>query len=117
MVKNNLKIRILLQTKIQQCIAAGMHPQVAFGLLRSELSDHEQIDWDALEQLWQYGCSDLLKSDLHEHPLMVVDSAHSASQQPQRERLVEMLFETFAPPALYLARSPVLSAYVTPCAA
>lgn len=49
MVKNNLKIRILLQTKIQQCIAAGMHPQVAFGLLRSELSDHEQIDWDALE--------------------------------------------------------------------
>jgi len=49
MVKNSLRIRILLQSKIQECMAAGMQPRAAFELLHRELADHDQIDWEQLE--------------------------------------------------------------------
>ncbi|MCR9201642.1 MAG: hypothetical protein NXI04_23610 [Planctomycetaceae bacterium] len=49
MVKNSLRIRILLQSKIQERMAAGMQPRVAFQLLRQELAHHDQIDWEQLE--------------------------------------------------------------------
>ncbi len=68
-------------------------------------------DWDALEQLWEYGLSNMLHVDVKEHPLLVADSTHSPSQEPEREKLTEILFETFQPPALYLGRSAVLSAF------
>lgn len=49
MVRNNLRIRILLQTKIQECIASGNAPAEAFQRLRRELTNHDQIDWETLE--------------------------------------------------------------------
>ena len=48
------------------------------------------------------------------HPLLLADAAVANSMQPQREKFVEMLFERFQVPALYLARSAVLSACVPP---
>ena len=63
-----------------------------------------------MERIWEYGCNDMLKANMKDHPLMIADSSFCRSQQPQREKLVELLFETFAPPALYLGRSAVLSA-------
>lgn len=49
MEKNSLRIRVLLQGKIQECMAAGLQPRAAFQLLRQELADHDQIDWEQLE--------------------------------------------------------------------
>ncbi len=51
-----------------------------------------------------------LKVRPQEHPLLMVDSAVSNSMQPQREKFVELLFERFNVPAMYLGRSAVLSA-------
>lgn len=51
----------------------------------------------------------MLKADFKEHPILISETIYSL--QPQRERLVEMMFESFEVPALFLAKQSVLSAF------
>jgi hypothetical protein len=68
-------------------------------------------DWDLMEATVSFAYNQL-KIRSRDHPLLLVDSAIANNMQPQREKFVEMLFERFNVPALYLARSAVLSACV-----
>ncbi len=68
-------------------------------------------DWDAMERMWAAGFR-ALSVDSKSQPLLVSDNNIHVSTQSQREKHVEMLFESFDVPALYLARSAVLAAYV-----
>ena len=68
-------------------------------------------DWDAMELMWEAGFR-TLSVDSKSQPLLVSDNNIHVSTQSQREKHVEMLFESFDVPALYLARSAVLAAYV-----
>jgi len=65
-------------------------------------------EWDALERIWEYGLN-AIHADASQHPLLVAEPAYSTTTQ--RERMAELLFESFRAPAMYLARSPVLSAF------
>jgi hypothetical protein len=50
-----------------------------------------------------------MRVDTLDMPLMVAEPAHVRPEQ--RERLVQLLFETFRPPALFLAKANVLASF------
>ena len=56
-----------------------------------------------------FGCSERLRADPREHPLMLAEP--SFTSKASRERAVEALFERFGPPALFLAKNAVLSSF------
>lgn len=66
-------------------------------------------DWDLFETLLAHTLSNELRVSSREHALLLADPNHN-SRKP-RERMTELLFEKFETPAVYLARSAVLSAY------
>jgi actin-like protein 6A len=71
------------------------------------LVDH----WPRFEALLSYTLNDQLQIDSSEHAILYAEPNHN--RRAARERLVELLFETFNSPAAYLARSAVLSAYAS----
>lgn len=83
--------------------------------------DHQEIvptleggvynDWELVEAIWHHAFSDRLRLDMKEHPVMMAE----ANFQPRkaREKAVELLFEKFQPPALFLAKNAVLSSFAS----
>jgi len=67
-------------------------------------------DWDALEQIWDSALKSRLHVDPREHPLLVTEVAWNTREH--REKLIELAFEKYETPAFYLAKNPVLTAYV-----
>uniref|UniRef100_A0A1D2A4J3 Actin-related protein 4 n=1 Tax=Auxenochlorella protothecoides TaxID=3075 RepID=A0A1D2A4J3_AUXPR len=68
-------------------------------------------DWDALEALYNHAFKDQLRLDLKEHPLMLGEPSNTP--RPVREKQVELLFERYDTPAVFLAKNAVLSAFST----
>ncbi|EFC37888.1 hypothetical protein NAEGRDRAFT_74378 [Naegleria gruberi] len=66
-------------------------------------------DWDDLELLFQYIFESELKVDPHEFSLFLSDSL--LNPDSNREKMVELLFETFGIPGLYFEYQPLLSLY------
>lgn len=66
-------------------------------------------NWDLFETLISYTLKDKLFAETRENALLFAEPNHNGRKS--RERIVEMIFEKFEVPALYLARSAVLSAY------
>lgn len=65
-------------------------------------------DWDVMERIWEHGFRSINAAS-SAHPVLVAEPFFSTTQQ--REKLAELLFETFRVPAMYLGRQPVLSAF------
>lgn len=64
-----------------------------------------------MERLWQYGCEELMRVDLKAHPVMIGESLYGRASESQREKYLEIMFESFAVPAMYLAKEAVLAAF------
>lgn len=73
--------------------------------------DGQYEDWEVLESLWQYAFSERLRVDPHEYAVLLAEPSGNAPSA--REKAVEVLFERFAPPAVFLARAAVLSSFAT----
>ena len=81
--------------------------------------DHMQIvqpvkngivqDWDAVEQVWQYALNQHLHVDVRDHPLMLSEPTFTSNSD--REKMVQMMFEKFDAPAIFLCKSSVLTAF------
>lgn len=61
------------------------------------------------QQIWEYALRNRLRLETCEHPLMVAEPTHNT--RAAREKMVELLFEKFSPPALFLAKNSVLSSF------
>lgn len=68
-------------------------------------------DWDILEKIWAYALKTRLQVDPVEHPLLVTEPAWNTSAN--KEKMAELAFEKFNVPALYAAKSPVMSAFAS----
>jgi actin, other eukaryote len=64
--------------------------------------------WDDMLMVWNHALSEL-RVDSSDHPLLVTDS--SRSSRADRERLAQIMFETFDAPALFIANQSLLSLY------
>uniref|UniRef100_A0A8C6CW93 Actin like 9 n=1 Tax=Moschus moschiferus TaxID=68415 RepID=A0A8C6CW93_MOSMO len=67
------------------------------------------VDWDAAELIWRHMLEHDLRVATRDHPLLFSDPPFSPSTN--REKLVEVAFESLSSPAMYVASQSVLSAY------
>jgi len=68
-------------------------------------------DWPAMERLWHYTFYTDLRIDPSEHPILLTEAPLNPRQN--REKIAEIMFETFNVPALYVSMQAVLSLYAS----
>ncbi|OMJ65823.1 hypothetical protein SteCoe_37570 [Stentor coeruleus] len=67
------------------------------------------INWDDMERIWHHAIFNELKICPDEHPVLVAESPLSPSQN--REKMTQIMFETFNVPAFYASYQAFLSLY------
>ncbi|XP_039107555.1 actin-like protein 9 [Hyaena hyaena] len=67
------------------------------------------LDWDAAELIWRHLLEHDLRAPPRDHPLLFSDPPFSPGTN--REKLVEVAFESLRCPAMYVASQSVLSVY------
>jgi len=77
--------------------------------LRGPTTDGLISDWEVTEKLWGYALDEMLHVDPREHPVLATEP--SFNTRANREKYAELIFEKFQVPALYIAKSAVLSAF------
>jgi actin-related protein len=65
-------------------------------------------DWDEMEKILEYSFDFELKADPEDHPVIMTDGS-PLSDRLQRERAVQIMFETFNVPSTYLALQSAMS--------
>uniref|UniRef100_A0A4W3IB15 Actin like 7A n=1 Tax=Callorhinchus milii TaxID=7868 RepID=A0A4W3IB15_CALMI len=67
------------------------------------------VDWEGVEAIWSYIFQKGMKILPEEHAVMVADPPLSPTTN--REKMAELLFETFSTPAMHIAYQSILSLY------
>ena len=68
-------------------------------------------DWDAVEAIWEHTLTKRLVVQPDEHPILLGEPANASRET--REKMVELLFEKHNPPAVFLAKNPVLTSFAS----
>jgi len=68
-------------------------------------------DWPSMERIWHYTFFTDLRVDPSEHPILLTEAP--LNPRLNREKIAEIMFETFNVPALYIATQAVLSLYAS----
>ena len=66
-------------------------------------------DWEAVESIWEHALKKCLAIQTDEHPILLSEPVHNSDAV--RAKMTELMFEKYAPPALFLAKNPVLSSF------
>ncbi|GAB4845316.1 Actin- protein 4 [Ancistrocladus abbreviatus] len=77
----------------------------------SPFKDGVVADWDIVDTIWDHAFRECLLIDPTEHPMLVAEP--SSNTQQQRERAVELMFEKYKVPALFLAKNAVLTSFAS----
>eukprot|EP00928_Gymnodinium_smaydae_P080573 TRINITY_DN64241_c0_g1_i1.p1 TRINITY_DN64241_c0_g1~~TRINITY_DN64241_c0_g1_i1.p1 ORF type:complete len:388 (+),score=73.48 TRINITY_DN64241_c0_g1_i1:107-1270(+) len=64
-------------------------------------------NFDHMERLWEYTITDQLKVSAEEHPVLLTEPPYNP--KPNRERMVEIMFEKFCVPSLNISIQGVLA--------
>ncbi|MHA1911111.1 MAG: actin, cytoplasmic 2 [Candidatus Kariarchaeaceae archaeon] len=74
--------------------------------------EHGQInDWEAMERIWHFTFFNDLRVNPSEHPVLLTEPPLNAHMN--REKMAELMFETFNVPAMYISMQAVLSLYAS----
>ena len=68
-------------------------------------------NWDAMENLWQHTFHNKLRLDPGERPILLTEAP--LNPKVNREKMTEIMFEKFHPPAIYVANQAVLSLFAS----
>lgn len=68
-------------------------------------------DWDVVEAIWAHTLRKRLVVEPNEHPILMGEPVHTTREG--REKMVELLFEKHNPPAVFLAKNPVLTSFAS----
>eukprot|EP00405_Crypthecodinium_cohnii_P007284 CAMPEP_0206420432 /NCGR_PEP_ID=MMETSP0324_2-20121206/838_1 /ASSEMBLY_ACC=CAM_ASM_000836 /TAXON_ID=2866 /ORGANISM="Crypthecodinium cohnii, Strain Seligo" /LENGTH=333 /DNA_ID=CAMNT_0053884313 /DNA_START=165 /DNA_END=1166 /DNA_ORIENTATION=+ len=68
-------------------------------------------DWEDMEKIWHHVFYDSLRVQPQEHPVMLTEAA--LNPRANRERMAQIMFDTFYVPALYVSTQAVLSLYAS----
>ncbi|XWS28257.1 hypothetical protein CRYUN_Cryun25bG0051000 [Craigia yunnanensis] len=77
----------------------------------SPLKDGVVVDWDIVDSIWDHAFKQCLLIDPKEHPMLLAEPCSTTQQQ--RERTVELMFEKYNVPALFLAKNAVLTSFAS----
>uniref|UniRef100_A0A667HDU2 Uncharacterized protein n=1 Tax=Lynx canadensis TaxID=61383 RepID=A0A667HDU2_LYNCA len=79
--------------------------------LQYPISRATVTNWANMEKIWHHSFYQVLRVALRQHPLMVTEPP--LNTMSNKEKMSQILFETFNVPALYLANLGVLSLYAS----
>ncbi|KAJ5068630.1 actin-7-related [Anaeramoeba ignava] len=68
-------------------------------------------DWDDMEKIWNYTFENELKVKPEEHPILITEVPLNPKQN--REKITQIMFETYNVPKFYIAISPFLPIYTS----
>ena len=80
--------------------------------LASPFNDEGLLEeWDVVEAIWAHTLRKRLVVEPNEHPILMGEPVHTTREG--REKMVELLFEKHNPPAVFLAKNPVLTSFAS----
>jgi actin-related protein len=68
-------------------------------------------NWECMEKIWHHTFYNALKVSPEEHPVLMTDS--TLKPKLYREKMTEIMFETFNVPAFHVALQATLALYST----
>ncbi len=74
--------------------------------------EHGQVDnWEAMEKIWSFTFFNDMRVNPSDHPVLLTEPPMNNLQN--REKMAELMFETFNVPGMYISMQAVLSLYAS----
>lgn len=77
--------------------------------IENPIQDGLVENWDLMEKLWDHAFKERLRIQPEEHPMLLAEP--SFNSEACREKMLEIMFEKYKVPAVFVSKNAVLSAF------